>query len=375
MTVETWLLQQVSTAASLDGYAPSIKASLESFDVAGFSVRVPWSAIAADLSLLDRARAITPGRLCVRFMAGRYTPPALMGRSFVYDGADSNGSGKGAVAPVTFNADGSDNKVFLNAWKAKVTDLVAWSRANGVEILHLPWPGLLWAELALVSQQMALPGYTLLQVQNYHVAMERFAIQAAAPDLTVEFPLSGYAPLALRTPIVALAKATTSPKNVVLSANNFDGTTKGIPQGDTIRRALQMFDGKDYDWAQAFTSAETVKAEYLEVYLSSFLGANREALRAQIAAHGKGEKVAALRAQLEAVEADAKVAADGAAAQTATAEAEAAQAASLRQQAQAHEDAATVARLAAQTLATEAAASYAEADQIRAQIVALGGTP
>jgi len=77
----TWVLQQTSSKAELERILPTVLAlALGTPHVRGFSLRVPWRAIAADLSLLEAGRKIARERnlaFSLRFMAGRHTPAGV----------------------------------------------------------------------------------------------------------------------------------------------------------------------------------------------------------------------------------------------------------------------------------------------------------
>ena len=74
----TWVLQQVASAEQLRRLVPRVLGpALRTPHVRGFSLRVPWKAIDADLKLLEAGLKTARQHnvaFSVRFMAGRHTP-------------------------------------------------------------------------------------------------------------------------------------------------------------------------------------------------------------------------------------------------------------------------------------------------------------
>ena len=285
----TWVLYQVSSEADLDRLRPKIEAALALPGVTGFSVRFPWSAAditgsATSAPILEKARQIAQGKgkaLSIRFMAGSMTPAR------VFDaGASYYLSPSGAKVPLPWdNATGS-HSVFVQAYDQYVGKLAAWSRANGVTLLHLSWYGQDWAELNHGAELRAAPGYN----QDAWLAGQKQLIDVAAShssaSFSVELPLSGYGPLSggqsedLAEYVVA--KMGTNNPRFFIQANGWDETQEwGSPSTEVetqfdriwtlpVLRGLQMIQPDGYDWTKVYDRLEATDATYAEVYLPSF---------------------------------------------------------------------------------------------------------
>lgn len=282
--MRTWILQQVENETELHLVEQQMRTAWVTSKAYGISVRVPWSSIQDNLKLLDSIRAEFYGMpLSIRFMAGRYTPEECRGRAFVYDGSATNGLGAGSIIPAAFGPNGGKNLVFENRWITKVKRVARWCRHNDVDLLHLPWFGLLWAELALISQMYTLPGYTYEQV----VASHRRLLFAARDIVTTgdfEFPISGHALPALRQAITTTIYDNPDiAARCVLQSNNLDDSGLGVPRDpDGLRRAFQMVGNGSFDWGRVFAICSDAEVEYLEVYTRSFTQPGNEELRAEI---------------------------------------------------------------------------------------------
>lgn len=297
--METWVIEQFDDAADLAQAAPAVRAAVDGSEAIGISARFKWSA-AADLSLLDQARSEFAGySLAIRLMAGRYTPAASMGRFFIYNGAETGGQGSGSKVPMPFSSSGGPNAVFESAWIAQAAAVMDWSRHNGVRLVHLPWPGLLWAELALVAQQQAAVGYSMDAAAAAHFRLMDAALSLAADDLTIEFPISGHCPAELRTRITAHVRADAELQaRCIIQSNNLDASGQGVPtKPDGIRRAFQMVGTSSYNWPLVFDACDRAWVEYLEVYTPSFSAAGADSLRAEIAERSQASALRAQQAQ------------------------------------------------------------------------------
>src|SRR5438067_4533772 len=190
----TWVLHQPSTVADLHKAGPEIQAAMALPGVVGLSLRFPWNAVDTDFSILTEGLAIARAggkALSIRPMAGRWTPARVFDAGSPFYTLSS-----GEKVPTPFYADGSPNLVVELAYDEFVGRLAAWSRANGVSLLHLPWYGQDWAELNLAAQVRSAPGYSLNAWLDAHRRLVDIAARYAGPDLAVEFPLSGSGPLA-----------------------------------------------------------------------------------------------------------------------------------------------------------------------------------
>jgi len=292
----TWALQQVSSRGELQRLLPRrIAPALATPDLRGFSLRVPWKAIARDYSLLDAGRRIARGRrlaFSVRFMAGRHTPAA------VFDAGCRHYLRKGEKVPVPFLADGSPNAVFEKAYEAFVARLADWCRKNDVRLLHLAWYGQDWAELNHGREVRGLKGYSRENWLRAHKRLIDIGLKHAEPALAVEFPFSGYGPLTeVAAALADYVVEKVGPSNPVFfcQANGWGAAGEwGAPNGRTeaqfdrvwrrpICRGLQAIQPHDFDWAEMYRKARACKATYCEVYVPSFTRKNGDQLAGEIA--------------------------------------------------------------------------------------------
>jgi hypothetical protein len=283
------VLEQASTVAELDRMAPSIRSALANNGVLGLTIRVPWNALeptlgAYDFRVLDRAKQLAgTKRLTVRFMAGRYTPSFRLGNSMVYNGSATGGLGAGSRVPLAFTQTGGVNSTFETGWKALADRLIGWSRNNGVQLLHFSWPGLLWAELALIDQMIQQRGYNYSVVRDMHFRMVDYALARTTSRMLVEFPSTGHCPNQLLMDIKSHILALSQQGRVILQSNNLSPTSGGV-MGTPPRRAAQVVSASNsYNWSAVFLKARSMSAEYVEVYTPSFSGGTSQQLRSQIA--------------------------------------------------------------------------------------------
>lgn len=294
----TWLLQQVRSEADITRLAPKLTEILRTFDVTGLSLRFEADAADANLeALCDQGDDLAEAQgkvFCHRVMLGRYTPDRYQGRTMVYDGSASKGLGKGAIIPLCFGARGRRNTKFFDGTIALYDRQITWARQNQSPLVHLPWPGLLWAELALIAQMERQRGYSYAVVRDFHQDLMRYALDKAGPDLTVEFATSGHVDdPRLRPDIQTVLGSHGNGRYGMLSTNNVGSALTGLPLGNQQRRyGAQMVDLKnDHDWPKVYTIVEggptsaVEYAEYLEVYTESFAGGNVAKLREQITLH------------------------------------------------------------------------------------------
>lgn len=312
----TWVLYQVSSETDLDRLRPKIEAALALPGVTGFSVRFPWSAAditgsATSAPILEKAKQIAQGQgkaLSIRFMAGSMTPAR------VFDsGASYYLSSTGAKVPLPWdNATGS-NAVFVQAYQQYVAKLAAWSRANGVNLLHLSWYGQDWAELNHGAELRAAPGYSQDAWLSGHKRLIDVAVAQASSTLSVELPLSGYGPLSggqsedLAEYIVS--KLGNNNPQFFIQANGWDETQEwGSPSTEVetqfdriwklpVLRGLQMIQPDGYDWTRVYDRLEASDATYAEVYLPSFWQVPGPS---PTYSHNTSERIAQLEAEIAA---------------------------------------------------------------------------
>ena len=278
----TWVLQQALSSSDVD--TSNVETALSTPGIRGYSLRVAWNAIDGNNQILDQGLAVAKAHnlaFSVRFMAGQWTPSEVIN-------AGPNYQWNGMSIPTPFNADGSPNTAFEQAYAAKVSSLAAWCRANGVHLLHLPWYGQAWAELNNGIEVRSAPGYTYSAWLNAHERLVNIALQNAGPDLTVEFPLSGYGPLNQADADLAQYIASQpNHANIVVQANGLgpqswgigdwgttDATTESVKDNavwsEPIGRGEQMIQPGDYDWNPIFGDLQGNQAQYVEIYAGSF---------------------------------------------------------------------------------------------------------
>jgi hypothetical protein len=288
----TFVLQQASKARTLHEAKPGIRRALRWDGVRGLSVRVPWSALEHrkgryDFHILRVARRIAgPHQLQIRFMAGRFTPKFWRGNSMVYDGSATGGLGAGSVVPLPFGRDGGPNLRFERGWRRLVTHVVRWAKHHRVHLVHLSWPGLLWAELALTDQMMRRPGYSYRAARNTHFRMMNFALKKTTKWFDVEFAISGHAPTKLYADITRHLLSRQRRNRCILGTANLTdgGSMAGSGDPPPPRRGAQVrTQSNTLDWAKVYDNARSLYAEYVEVYLRSFHGGTADRLRTQAA--------------------------------------------------------------------------------------------
>jgi chitodextrinase len=292
----TWVLLQPTTAADLSNARPDIEQALALPGVVGFSLRFTWKAVDTDFSLLEQGLAIARSKgkgFAIRPMAGRHTPARVFEA-----GSPFYTLGSGEKVPTPFSPDGSPNVVFEQAYDEFVGRLAAWSRANGVRLLHLPWYGQDWAELNHGLEVRSAPGYSLNAWLGAHRRLIDIGARYSGPDLAVEMPLSGSGPLA-NGPSAALADYVVSAvgaasERFFVQANGWGpsgdwGTTSATTEAQfdqiwlkPVRRGEQAIQAEDYDWPVLFATLYANDATYAEVYLRSFSLARKASLAAEI---------------------------------------------------------------------------------------------
>ncbi|MBM4018568.1 MAG: hypothetical protein FJ288_09620 [Planctomycetes bacterium] len=282
----TWVLQQASSRAELDGVLPkTLGPALKTPHVRGFCLRVPWKAADEDFALLEAGLAIARGHgvsYSVRFMAGRHTPARVFDKGCRFYLAGRGGQEK---VPVPFLADGSPNAVFEEAYDAHVGRLAAWCRANGVRLLHLAWYGQDWAELNHGKEVRAQAGYSYENWLRAHLRLIDIGLKYGGKDLAVELPFSGHGPLTEAGPAFAdhvIGRAGPCSTLFFCQANGWGpGGDWGAPTAETeaafdriwrkpICRGQQAIQPQDYQWADLYRKLYENRATYCEVYAPSF---------------------------------------------------------------------------------------------------------
>ena len=104
-------------------------------------------------------------------------------------------------------------------------------------MLHLAWYGQEWAELNHGKEVRAVPGYRYDRWLVAHKRLLDIGLKHAGPNLAVEFPLSGYGPLAEASAALAdhvIAKAGAGSDWIFVQANGWGpGGEWGAPDPKT----------------------------------------------------------------------------------------------------------------------------------------------
>lgn len=277
----TWVLVQVTDEQQLQRWSSTISTVLQSYNVRGLSLRVPWDVMTD--SLLDEGKAIADAAgkaYSIRVMAGHFTP------QWVFDSGSPSYIVNGDEVPTPFFPDGSSNTVFEAAYGGLVSYLADYSRSRGVQLLHLPWYGQDWAELNNGAEVRSQPGYSEAALIAAHERLLDIAIPFSGGDLAIEFPMSGYGPLQnvsqQLTQYIVASVGPNSPR-VYVQANGLspDGDW-GAPDpsveaqmdqavfSQNVLRGEQMIQPQTYDWGQVFSQVTGNGADYVEIYLESF---------------------------------------------------------------------------------------------------------
>jgi hypothetical protein len=272
----------------LQRWSGTIASALQSYDVRGLSLRVPWDAMTD--ALLDQGKAIADAAgkaYSVRVMAGRFTP------QWVFDSGSPSYNVNGEEVPTPFFPDGSANTVFESAYGGLVSYLANYSRSRGVQLLHLPWYGQDWAELNNGAEVRAQSGYSEERLTAAHERLLDLAIPFSGGDLAIEFPMSGYGPLqrvsAELTEHIVASVGVNSPRVFVQSNGLSPAGDWGAPDqsieaqmdqavfSQNVLRGEQMIQPQSYDWGAVFANVIANDADYVEIYLESFqLGSSGE---------------------------------------------------------------------------------------------------
>ena len=277
----TWVLVQVTSEQQLQQWSGSIASVLQSYDVRGLSLRVPWDVMTD--ALLDEGKAIADAAgkaYSIRVMAGHFTP------QWVFDTGSPSYSVNGDQVPTPFFPDGSPNTVFEAAYGGLVSYLADYSRSRGVQLLHLPWYGQDWAELNNGLEVRSQPGYSESALIAAHERLLDIAIPFSGDDLAIEFPMSGYGPLQSvsreLTDYIIASVGPDSPRvfvqaNGLSPAGDWGAPDQGVESqmdqavfSQDVLRGEQMIQPQTYDWGQVFSNVTENGADYVEIYLESF---------------------------------------------------------------------------------------------------------
>ena len=265
--------------------------------VKGFSLRVTWSAIHRDLSLLEHGKRIADERglaFSFRVLAGYRVPPELFA-----DGSPwyLDPEGRDRKIPTPFQPDGSPNEVFERHYSAMLRTVTTWARANGVRLVHCPWYGLSWAELNHHIAVRRAPGYTYDRWFDAHTRLFDLAVAFADERLAIELPMSGGGPTGDSVAQLAdHAWARLGPKSdrFFFSANGWGpGGYWGSPNPEMemlkrraferpLLRGLQSIRQGAYDWRELFADLRDVHVTYCEIYAETLDFAGADVMREEI---------------------------------------------------------------------------------------------
>ena len=268
----TWAMLQVSTPTALNFFRPSIDAALAIPGVTGLSLRAPWTAITANLSIFEGGVQIAQAdhkALAIRFVSGVDTPSAFLGNSTSVGGRSIPLPWGAGSTPTSF----VPNTTFENAYRSTVGELATFARANGVHMLHLPWYSGTTAEIYNGPEVQNAPGYSL---QNFITGYERLVaigMSVAGPDLTVEFPLGGTGTGSVVGPLESYMSTTFGSDNPALTVqfNDLNDSTSPIQHPEVgVNMNRQMNGQGDYDWTNVYHTLTVQHSQSVEVYLQSF---------------------------------------------------------------------------------------------------------
>ncbi len=306
----TWVLQQISTGGGDGGkkladVSTGLNSALSTTSVRGLSLRYPWRDVETTMTPYDQGMAMAKAKnksFTPRFMAARYTPQSVYNNGGYYYLSDLNKNGtveSSERVPVPFSPAGAaGNPEFEKAYEQHVAKLAAWSRANGVRMMHMSWYGYLWDEIDNQYVRSA-PGYNRDAWLEGHKRLVDIALKYAGDDLAVEFPMSGhwgegtnrdYRGGELINYMIQKSGSTAANRTqkIFVQGNGLGNPSYGFGKPVTVSQPLphgmQMFDVGDRDnWDEVYDHLLTEpKATFVEVYLPSFSGAHKDMLAAQI---------------------------------------------------------------------------------------------
>ncbi len=293
----TWVLQQASNSEELKRFeSKGLETALNTPNIRGFCLRVPWKAIDHDLGLAEQGLQLARRHhvaFSIRFMAGRHTPARVFDSGCRYY-LTSRSKEK---APMPFLEDGSPNAAFEQAYEALVARLASWCRTNQVRLLHLAWYGQDWAELNHGLDVRQAKGYSQANWVRAHERLIAIGLKYAGDNLAVEFPLSGHGPLtevSLEMARHTLEKLGPLSQKLFFQANGWGPKGDwGAPTTETEKafdriwalplcRGQQAIQPQDYDWTVMFQKLYENQATYCEIYAPSFTLARHDLLAGEI---------------------------------------------------------------------------------------------
>lgn len=307
----TWVLKQVDSTTQLSNVTGTLKHGLDYNNMLGLSLRSNWSSVdnngAFNSAIFDGGKTIMSGyptqSYSIRVIAGSKSPTRLFSMSDMYwyredsDNNQSNGdNASGSQVPLPYNPNSATfapNAGFEREYTKLVDNLVNYAAANNIKLVHMPWFGRDWAELNYHYELWNEPNFSDDKWLQGHKRLADIVYNKVKdyPDISVEFPLSGWNNLgngpSLTNQLAGyLVDGTAHPLwanwsgRLFVQGNGYgvysglDGKI-GSPTSRSIYRGMQMYDQMDkYSslWAQMYDNLgkDPLYGNYLEVYAESF---------------------------------------------------------------------------------------------------------
>jgi hypothetical protein len=142
-----------------------------------------------------------------------------------------------------------------------------------VRVQHFFWPGLTWAEIAVVDEMRRARGFNFRTIVGFHTSLMRAALQMWPDD--VEFALSGHVDPVYWSIFDVLGDRARSNRRYIVNRNDIQNSTRFERIQDPPRHGFQMWGvSPSYDWYRIIREADgrglSDGAVYLEIYDNSF---------------------------------------------------------------------------------------------------------
>ncbi len=208
----TWVLQKVDSATQLSNVSAAIKHGLDYNNMCGLSIRSNWSSVdnngSFNSAIFDGGKTIIGGyptqSYSIRVIAGSKSPTRLFAMSDMYwyredkDNNQNNGDqADGNQVPLPYEPNSTTfapNAGFEREYTKLVDNLVNYAAANNIKLIHLPWFGRDWAELNYHYELWNEPNFSDDKWLQGHKRLADIVYNKVKdyPDISVEFPLSGW---------------------------------------------------------------------------------------------------------------------------------------------------------------------------------------